>query len=101
MATIYYPTSASIYTRVVGTTGLTEINIGVYPNIIMVLTGSFPYTSPIVFIQGVDTGSTYPITASWANSGVGGITRTIYVVSSSNAPCTMSFVNGMLVSALP
>lgn len=68
MATIYYPTGTTIYTRVVGTTNLTELHIDVAPDVIFVLTGSFPYTSSIVFIQQMDTSSTYPITASWVQS---------------------------------
>lgn len=66
MATIIYPTSASVYTRVIDTTGLSEIHIDVQPDLIFVLTGSFPNTSSIVFIQGMDTGSTYPISSSWS-----------------------------------
>ena len=64
---IFYPSSASLYTRVVGTTGLTELHIGVDTanDYVFVLTGSFPNTSSILLIQGYDTGSTYPITASW------------------------------------
>lgn len=66
MAIIYYPTGKQIYTRVVGTTGLSELHIDVQPDTIFVLTGSFPNTSStIVFIQSVDTASTYPITASY------------------------------------
>jgi hypothetical protein len=71
MATVIYPTSASLYTRIVGTTGLTELHIDLTPNIVMVLTGSFPNTSSIMFIQGYDTGSTYPITASAVAGGAG------------------------------
>jgi len=64
---IFYPTSASVYTRIVDSTGLTELHIDVdiAQDFIFVLTGSFPTTSSMVFIQGYDTGSTYPITASW------------------------------------
>lgn len=65
MASIYYPASASIYTRLVGNTGLAELYINTLPNTVIFLTGSFPYTSSITFIQGADTGSTYPISASW------------------------------------
>jgi hypothetical protein len=64
---IFYPSSASLYTRVVGTTGLTELHIDVNTanNYVFVLTGSYPITSSIVFIQGMDTGSLYPISASY------------------------------------
>lgn len=65
MASIFYPSSASVYTRVVGTTGLSELYIDVLPHMVMVLTGSWPNTSSVMFIQGYDTSSFYPITASW------------------------------------
>lgn len=65
---IFYPTSASVYTRIVDSTGLSELHIDVSPNMVFVLTGSWPNTSSVMFIQGYDTGSTYPITASWTLS---------------------------------
>lgn len=66
MATIYYPTSASIQTRVVETTNLTAINIGVVPDVIFVLTSSgVPFTASIV-------SSSYALTASFAQNGGGG-----------------------------
>ncbi len=68
MASIYYPTEAEIYTRIVGTTGMSELHISTAPDIIFVLTGSYPYTSSIVFIQSLDTSSHYPITASWVDT---------------------------------
>jgi hypothetical protein len=70
MASIFYPSSASIYTRVVGTTGLSELHIDVLPNMVLVLTGSWPNTSSITFIEGFDTGSMYPISASWVLNSV-------------------------------
>lgn len=65
MATIYYPTSASIYTRVVGGTDLTQINVGVMPDVIFVLDSSgLPFTASIV-------SSSYALSASFAESGGG------------------------------
>lgn len=61
-----YPTSASIYTRVVDTTGLSEFHIDYGPNLVLILTGSFPNTSSAIFFQGYDTGSLYPLSSSWA-----------------------------------
>ena len=87
MASIYYPSSASIYTRIVGTTGLTELNIGVYPNSIFFFTGSFPYTSSIVFFQTADTASNYPITASWSQTASVALNALWYMPTT-----TMSFV---------
>ena len=66
MATIIYPTAASVYTRVIDTTGLSEFHIDIQPNLVFVLTGSYPNTSSVMFIQGYDTGSTYPISSSWS-----------------------------------
>lgn len=65
MASIYYPTVTQVYTRVVGGTNLSELHIDTSPDTIFVITGSFPYTSSIVFIQAMDTSSSYPITASY------------------------------------
>ena len=76
---IFYPTSASVYTRIVDNTGLTELHIDVdiAQDFIFVLTGSFPNTSSIVFIQGMDTGSVYPISSSWSfNTVTSSITTT-------------------------
>ncbi len=68
MATIVYPGAVSTYTRVISNTGLSEFHIDTIPNLVFVITGSFPNTSSIVFIQGFDTGSLYPISASWCAS---------------------------------
>lgn len=76
MASIYYPTVTQVYTRVVGGTNLSELHIDTSPDTIFVITGSFPYTSSIVFIQAMDTSSSYPITASYTLT---------YLVSSSVA----------------
>lgn len=66
MATIYYPTSASIYTRVVETTDLTQINIGVLPDVVFVFNPSgLPFTASIV-------SASYAISASFAENGGGG-----------------------------
>lgn len=79
MASIIYASSASVYSRVIGRTGLSEMHIDVLPDMVLVLTGSYPNTSSVMFIQGYDTGSIYPITASWVltasystNGGGGG-----------------------------
>jgi hypothetical protein len=45
---------------------LAEFHIDYGPNLVLVLTGSFPNTASAIFFQGMDTGSTYPISASWA-----------------------------------
>jgi hypothetical protein len=68
MASIYYPYSASVYVRSVGANQLSELHINTTPDTIFILTGSLPYTNSIVFIQSVDTASTYPITASWVQT---------------------------------
>lgn len=65
---IYYPTSASVYFRRVDGTGLSEMHLDVDTggtNHVFVISGSWPNTSSIMFIQGYDTGSLYPITASY------------------------------------
>lgn len=72
MATIYYPTAAAIRTRIVGSTGLTEMNIGISPNYVLMLTGSFPVSSSFVIVTAADTGSVFPITSSWSVNAVGG-----------------------------
>ena len=77
MATIYYPSSASIYTRIVQGTGLTEMNLGISPNIVLMLTGSFPVSSSIVIVTAADTGSTYFITASSAQTASYALTTPI------------------------
>jgi len=63
---VIYPSSASVYTRVIDTTGLSELHIDYGPAVVLVMTGSYPVTSSITFITAIDTGSIYPITASYA-----------------------------------
>ena len=72
MASIYYPSSASVYIRTVTTTNLNEFHIDTFPDVIFVFNPNttFPYTSSVVFIQTMDTGSNFPITASWAQNGI-------------------------------
>lgn len=67
MATpVIYPTGTSVYARVIDTTGLSEVHIDYGPSIVMVLTGSWPVTQSAILFQGMDTGSLYPISCSWA-----------------------------------
>jgi len=67
MATIYYPSNASVYTRIISGSGITELFINVAPDTVFFLTGSTYITSSFGLIF-ISTGSTYPITASWANN---------------------------------
>lgn len=64
--TVIYPTGTSVYTRVIDVTGLSEAHIDYGPNIVMVLTGSWPVTQSAILFQGMDTSSLYPISCSWA-----------------------------------
>lgn len=66
MLTVIYPGSASVYFRVLDSTGLNELHVDYGPNLVFVLTGSWPVTSSAIFFQGYDTGSLYPISSSWS-----------------------------------
>lgn len=85
--TVIYPNDTSVYTRVIDSTGLSEVHIDYGPSIILVLTGSWPVTSSAILFQGMDTGSLYPISCSWALQVVSAsaTTSASYAFSSSYA----------------
>lgn len=64
MATIYYPSSSSLYSRIIAG-GLSELNVNVAPDTIFILSGSSNFTTSLI-PQLLLTGSTYDITASYA-----------------------------------
>ena len=66
MAVIYYPSSASVYTRYVAS-NLIEQTIGLTPNTIFVFTSSIGFTSSFQV-----SSASYSTTSSYALNGGGG-----------------------------
>lgn len=103
MATIYYPSSSSLYTRTIAG-GLSEAYINVAPDTIFILSGSSNFTSSLV-PELVTTGSRWEITASMADNFDGAnINTTKYTLTGSyvnfiSASYTLlPSDNGMLLS---